>query len=183
MSQTSRRAGILNAIVAALFSGVLVRLQHGAEVERATDALTAEAGRKINLQYETADGRDVKTLGMIAASIAAAAFVASAQHDWKSLLGIPTWGLPLVFLGIYVVCFVMSLWTQPFQRGPRVPKMYREAGLTMIEVKGQILRELVEALEHNRRLLGPKGRWYAAGAWSLFVSVVSTAIVLLVQHV
>ncbi len=178
------RGGTFSSIVTALLSGVLVRVQHIAEVERATDALTAEAGRQINLQYETADGRDFKTLGMMAASIAGAAFVANAQHAWKSLWSVPIWALPVLLLGFSIGSFVMSLWTQPFQRGPRVPTMYRGAsGLTMIEVKGQILQELVAALEHNRNLLRPKNRWYAVGSWSLFLAVVTTAIVLILQHV
>jgi hypothetical protein len=86
----------------------------------------------------------------------------------------------LVLLVGAEAAFLMSIWQQPFQRGPDLPDLYRTgaAGLTMIELKGQVLRELVEAIEHNRDLLPPKHRWYAGGMWSLFLAVVTLALAL-----
>src|SRR5581483_9294045 len=87
MSSTTNR--ILAAAGTALFSGVLARLQHGAEIERATDAMIAEAGRQIELQFESEDGRDIKTIGMMTVSLAAGAFVATGHPVWDSLYGLP----------------------------------------------------------------------------------------------
>ncbi len=179
----AKASGPLQVLLSAIAGALVARLRHGEEVERATDALTAEAQRQIVLQYETADAQDIKTLGMIAASIAAAAFVASAQHDWRSLWGVPLWIVPLLLETIASGAFVLSLWHQSFQRGPRVPYIYREFSGTMMEAKGLILRELVEALEHNRALLPAKARRYAAGCWLLAGAAVTTAIALALSRV
>lgn len=154
-------------------------MRHEAEAERATEAMTAEAQRQIGLQYDTGSAQDLKTLGMIAASIAGAAFIASAEHQWRSVLGVPVWVVPLLLLVLAEGLFVMSIWQEAFQRGPDVPDLYRTFSGTMIEMKARILRELVEAIEHNRALLPPKQRWYAAGMWSLFLSVITAALALL----
>src|SRR5207245_149696 len=140
-----RRGGLLGGLIAALAGGIATHLQQGDEVERATDTLITEAQRQIVLQYESADAQDIKTLGMIAAAIASAAFVASAQHGWRSFWGVPIWTVPVLLLGLSISAFVMSLWHQRFQRGPRVPLLYRTFSGTMMEAKGRILRELVEA--------------------------------------
>ncbi len=180
---TPRRNGLLGSFVAAIAGALVARLRHGDEVERATDSLTAEAQRQIDLQYETADAQDIKTLGMVAASIAAAAFVASAEHDWGSHWGVPLWVVPLLLEALAIAAFILSLWHQSFQRGPRVPYLYREFSGTMMEAKGLILRELVEALEHNRALLPAKARRYAAGCWLLAGAAVTTAIALILSRV
>ena len=184
-SQRQARRGIFAWIVDALMAAGLTTavsaLRHGSEVERATDTMIAEAQRQIGLQYETADAQDIKTLGMVAASIAAAAFVANAQHHWRAVLSIPVWVVPLTFLAASIIAFLMSLWQQRFQRGPNVPRMYRTFGGTMIEMKGQLLRELVEAIEHNRALLPPKSRWYAGGCWGLLLSAASAVIAVAVS--
>jgi hypothetical protein len=177
-----RRGGrFLGSVIAAAMGGLVARLQHGAEVERATDLLIGEAQRQIGLQYETADAQDLKTIGMIAAAIAGAAFVASAQHHWRLVLGIPVWALPLLLLVLAIGALVMSLWQQTFQRGPQVPRLYRSFSGTMMEAKGQILRELVEAIEHNRDLLPPKARRYAMGCWLLALAVVAAAVAIAVS--
>jgi len=69
----AKSSGPLQVLLSAIAGALVARLRHGDEVERATDALTAEAQRQIVLQYETADAQDIKTLGMVAASIATAA--------------------------------------------------------------------------------------------------------------
>jgi len=172
------RSGPLQVLMSAIAGALVARLRHGDEVERATDTLTAEAQRQIVLQYETADAQDIKTLGMVAASIATAAFVASTQHGWRAFYGVPVWSVPLLLEALAIAALVFSLWHQPFQRGPRVPYLYRQFSGTMMEAKGLILRELVEALEHNRALLPAKARRYAAGCWLLAGSAVTTAIAL-----
>jgi hypothetical protein len=175
--------GPLQLILSGIAGALAARLRHGDEVERATDALTGEAQRQIVLQYETADAQDIKTLGMVAASIAAAAFVASAEHAWRAFYGVPVWSVPLLFEALAIGAFVFSLWHQPFQRGPRVPYLYRQFSGTMMEAKGLILRELVEALEHNHALLPAKARRYAAGCWLLAGAAVTTAIALTLSRV
>ena len=177
----NRRAGILSSILAALAGGLIAGLRHQDEVERATDLLIAEAQRQIGLQYETADGQDIKTIGMIAAAIAGAAFVASAHHEWRAVAGIPVWVVPLLLLVLAIAALTLSLWQQSFQRGPQVPLLYRNFSGTMIEAKGQILRELVEAIEHNRDLLPPKARRYAIGCWLLAFSVAAAAVAIVVS--
>jgi hypothetical protein len=89
-------SGPLQMLLSAIAGALVARLRHGEEVEQATDALMAEAQRQIVLQYETTDAQDIKTLGMVAASIATAAFVASSGHDWRSLWGVPVWIVPLL---------------------------------------------------------------------------------------
>ncbi len=171
-----RRDGLVGSLLAALAGGLIARLRHQDEVERATDLLIAEAQRQIGLQYETADAQDIKTLGMIAAAIAGAAFVASAQHHWREV-----WGGPIVLVVLAIGALVWSLWQESFQRGPQVPLLYRTFSGTMIEAKGRILRELVEAIEHNRDLLPPKARRYAAGCWLLAFAVATAAIAIAVS--
>ncbi len=183
MEDRTRRVGWLTNLLTAVGGGLAFRFLHEGEVERATDALTAEAGRQITLQYESADAQDLKTLGMMAASIAGAAFVANAEHQWRSLWAVPSWILPLLLLAVAVGAFVMSLWHQPFQRGPSVPLLYRTFSGTMMEAKGRVLRELVEALEHNRALLRPKARWYKAGCWLLAAAVVAAAVAVVLSAV
>jgi hypothetical protein len=163
--------------------GVIPLVQEASEVERATNALIAEAGRQINLQYQSSDAQDVKTFGMIASAIAGAAFVASTAHQWRSLFGIPIWTVPLILLVVGVGLLFISVWHRTFRRGPRVPELYRTFNGTMMEAKGQLLRELVEAIEHNHELLKPKGRWYKAGCWVLFLAVISTALAIIASIV
>src|ERR1700682_2279326 len=167
------RMGIA-AVGAALLGGIIPVVQHGGEVERSTDALTTEAQRQIGLQYDTADGQDIKTLGMVAAAVAGVAIVSSTQHSWSSW-----WAVPLLFLLAVIACFLKSLDQRRFERGPSVPDLYRNFSGTLLEVKGLILQELVRALEHNKALLPPKTRWYARGCWALVLAGWSTVLVLL----
>jgi hypothetical protein len=146
------------------------------EVERATDAITVEAQRQIDLQYQTADGQDVKTMGMVAAAVAAAALISATQHDWS-----PRWTIPLLILIGAIACFVKSLWQRDFERGPRLPAFYRTFRGTMLAAKGDILSELIRALEHNEAQLTPKAWWYAVGCWGLALSGWATAIVMIRQ--
>ncbi len=164
-------------IGSALLAGVIPIIQHGGEVERATDVLTTEAQRQINLQYETADAHDVKTMGMVAAAVAVAAFLATTRHDWSLW-----WGVPLLVFMFGIACFLMSLWQRKFERGPNVEDLYRHFNGTMMEAKGAILQELVVALGHNEAQLAPKARWYAAGCWGLAFAGWLTAV-FLVLHV
>ena len=155
---------------------VTSRLQHGAEIERCIDSLTAEAQRQIGLQYETADANDVKTIGTVAGAVAAVALISATQTEWS-----PKWLVPLLFLVAGVACFLKSLWQRPFERGPRVPDLYRSYTGTLVEAKSAILQELVRALEHNDAQLPSKARWYAAGCWCLVPTGWSAAIVIFVS--
>jgi hypothetical protein len=181
--ESRRRGGLFSGLLAALAGGIGAHLQHGDEVERATDALTAEAQRQVLLQYESADAQDIKTIGMIAAAIASAAFVASTEHDWRSFWGVPIWTVPMLLLGLSIGAFLMSLWHQRFQRGPNVPVLYRTFSGTMMEAKGRVLRELIEALEHNKSLLRPKAHRYSVACWLLAGASVATAIAMILSAV
>src|SRR5438105_258361 len=99
---TDWRDGSLRSILAAGLGGIITRLRRADEMERATDALIAEAGRQVGLQYQSADAHDLKTLGMMAGAIATAAFVASAQTEWRTVVGVPVWTLPLLLLVLSV---------------------------------------------------------------------------------
>lgn len=181
--RTAQRRRFLSSALAGLGRALAAGLRFPDEQERATDALTSEAQRQIALQYETADAQDVKTLGIVAASIAAGAFVASSEHNWRSVWGVPVWIVPLLFEGLAVGAFVLSLWQKKFRRGARVPWLYRRYGGTMIETKGLILRELVAAIEHNHALLRPKAWRYAVGCWLVAGAAVTTAIALILSRV
>lgn len=175
MAQQRERQRPFLARIGRLLAG---GLQLPDEAERATDALTAEAQRQIALQYETADAQDVKTLGLLAVSIAAGAFVASAQHGWRSLWGVPVWTAPLAFEVLGIAAFMASLTQKKFRRGVRVPWLYRQYSGTLLETKGLMLRELVAAIEHNRTLLRPKAVRYAIGVWLLTAASLTAVIAL-----
>jgi hypothetical protein len=181
--RTTQRRAFLSSTLAGVRRALAAGFHIPDERERATDALTAEAQRQIALQYETADAQDIKTLGIVAASIATGAFVASSWHNWLSVEGVPVWIVPLLFEGLAIGAFVLSLWQKKFRRGARVPWLYRHYGGTMIETKGLILRELVAAIEHNRALLRPKALRYAVGCWLLAGAAVTTGIALILSRV
>lgn len=157
-----------------MFSGVLARLQHGAEIERATDAMIAEAGRQIELQFESEDGRDIKTIGMMTVSLAAGAFVATGHPVWDSLYGLPLYLPPLLTLVLSLGAFVMALRTRRYMKGTAMPALYWKTGqaFTMIELKGFILAEMIKAIETNEKRRPGKSVWYTAGCYLLIVTFV-----------
>lgn len=164
----------LGAAGAALLAEIVPVVEHGAEVERGIDALTAEAQRQISLQYWTADAQDVKTFGMIAAAAAGAALVFPAIHEPSAF-----WAVPLLLLAAGIYCLVKSLLHQAFERGPQVPDLYRTFSGNLIEAKQSILQELVRSVEHNSPLLVYKVRWYKRGLLCLALAIYAAALVLI----
>jgi hypothetical protein len=163
------------AVGAALLAGIVPLVQHGGEVERGIDALTAEAQRQISLQYDTGSAQDVKTIGMVAAAAAALALVFPALHQPSGL-----WAIPLLLLAASTYCLVRSLLHRDFERGPQVPDLYRTYSGTVIEAKQAILQELVRSIDHNTPLLHYKARWFMRGLVCLALAIISTAAVLAV---
>ena len=158
----------------ALLAGIIPLAQHAADVERGVDALTVEAQRQINLQYDTGSAQDVKTIGMIAAAAAALALVFPALHQPSGL-----WAIPLLLLAAATYCLVRSLLHRDFERGPQVPDLYRTYSGTVIEAKQAILQELVRSIDHNTPLLHYKARWFMRGLVCLALAIISTAAVLI----
>lgn len=132
------------------------------------------AEARIAFQSQDIDSHDTKVLAFIALDLAGAGVLTAARDSLQ-----PWWWIPLIGLTISVAFFASTLWPRLFDSGPNLRQFYEKwGGSTPLDFHRQMMGELLDAIDNNRRILPAKEKAFNWGAGILAITAISGGIFL-----
>jgi hypothetical protein len=140
------------------------------------DLLTATAQARLDGQLRDSHALDTIALGVLAVDAAAIALMIAV----RSALG-PFWSAPTAGLGLAGVFLLAPIWPRTFDTGPDARRFYETmSGSPRVDASGQMLSELLAAIDRNDRQIPGKNRLFKIGFGALLIALVGSLVVALV---
>jgi len=141
---------------------------------RVLGLIIKRAEARIVFQGQDIDSHDVKVLAFLAVDLAGAGVLVGVRDSLQ-----PWWWVPLIGLAISATSFASTLWPQVFDTGPNPRQFYEKwGGSTLADVHRQMMGELLDAIDKNKRILPSKERAFNIGAVALALTIIGGAIFL-----
>jgi len=116
----------------------------------------------------------VKVLAFLAVDLAGAGVFVGVRDSLQ-----PWWWVPLIGLAVSATFFASTLWPRQFDSGPNLRQFYEKwGGSTLVDVHRQMMGELLDAIDKNKRILPSKERAFNIGAGVLALTIIGGAIFL-----
>lgn len=144
---------------------------------RVLSLIIERAEARIAFQSRDIDSHDTKALAFIAVDLAGAGVLVGVRDSLQ-----PWWWVPLIGLGISAAFFASTLWPRLFDSGPNLRQFYETwGGSTVVDVHRQMMGEMLDAIDKNRRILPGKERAFNVGAVVLAVTIAVGSVFLRVS--
>jgi len=141
---------------------------------RVLSLVIERAEARIAFQSQDIDSHDVKVLAFLAVDLAGAGVFVGVRDSLQ-----PWWWVPLIGLAVSATFFASTLWPRQFDSGPNLRQFYEKwGGSTLVDVHRQMMGELLDAIDKNKRILPSKERAFNIGAGALAFTIIGGAIFL-----
>src|SRR5687768_11196930 len=141
------------------------------------DMLSARAQTRLDGQLQDSDAVDTKALGVLAVAAAAVALMVAVRNDLSEL-----WWVPTAVLGLAGLFLLATIWPRKFDVGPDTRTFYEEmTGSPRVTAAGQMLSELLAAIDRNDLQIPAKNRLFKLGFTVLLAGLVGCLVLALLS--